>query len=190
MNSANAVLFLYFSFNESDKYKQPKLVPCMKFISLSFEVQPFESNKFNFEFENITPFEHIIFTENFSENDASLFISSLLTFNDLSFNDEFITMLNVKDELALPGGLVFNNDKSILYPSCCAEFQDWSNNICEIKQKNSPWMGHDPTPYIEFLNTSFLVLSDEDKETSFSIPFTLDELVKFEKEIKLAFLQN
>lgn len=166
----------------------------MKHIALGFEIEAFDKKEFSFPVDDSKSLSMEIFNCPVTENQISLFIASLLKYNDLGLNKRFIKELAVKDELALEGGLVFINKEKVIYPSCCADFQDWKENLEHIKEKKSIWMGHDPDPEVEYSGSEIIVWSDDKtKSESYSISFNQKELVSCEaslQEVLASFLST
>ena len=148
-------------------------------IKFCFEVDPFEIDTYHFQANHSTQVRLVEMTGNSSLNDVSLLIGSLLAFNDLSFNSEFFNALFKEEELALVGGLLFEQNNRVIGASCCADFQDWSSVVDEIKKKSSPWMGHSPSHWFEFENENIILWSeDEVIENAYSIRLTQHEFNK------------
>ncbi|MEL6927699.1 MAG: hypothetical protein AAFO95_03580 [Cyanobacteria bacterium J06600_6] len=135
-------------------------------------------------------------------NDISLLIGSLLSFNQLQLDPRFTDALDKKDELALVGGLLFEQNSLKIAASCCADFQDWRIAVNAIKAGVSPWMGHNPSPWCDFDDGNIIVWSDEDSlEDSYFITLTQaqfveqlenaqQELQAFLKKVEVWALQN
>lgn len=140
------------------------------------------NSNFSVDFSSKEPFVKL--TKESSLNDVAILVSSFLSFNSLKLNDEFVECLFLKNELALVGGLLFENDDILIGPSCCLDYQDWTEVIAEIRNSQSPWYGHDPDPWFEFYNSTVTLWSDEKGKSKIqSIKFVLDE---FNSEFKKA----
>jgi hypothetical protein len=157
-------------------------------IKFCFEIEYFDDNAYYFKVNIPQNIRLVSMTRNSSLNDIGLFIGSLLDFNDLSLNSEFIDALFKEEELGLVGGLLFESNDVVIGASCCADFQDWVNVVQDIKRKCSPWMGHNPTPWFEFENEWVTLWSDKEtlKNCDF-IQFTQQEfdekLLKAKEEL-------
>jgi len=130
-------------------------------MKLCFEIHYFDESAYNFDVSFPKDSSFIILDENSTENDISLLVGSLLSFNDLCLNDEFIEALLKNDELALVGGIAFKQNETIIYPSCCADIQDWREVIEGVKKGETSWLGHDPSPWFEFQEDQITLWSDE-----------------------------
>ena len=60
----------------------------------------------------------------------------------------------------LPGGLQAVSGETVIAPSCCCGLETWREWIDLLKGGGSPWLGHDPAPWVEKLKGSFVVHSD------------------------------
>jgi len=81
----------------------------------------------------------------------------------------------------LPGGLALEDqDGRVLRPGCCSGLETWREWFSVSKASSSPWMGHDPAPWIEDRGDVLRVWSDgglsERPLAAFSIDVQRDEL--------------
>ena len=60
----------------------------------------------------------------------------------------------------LPGGLRAVSGETVIAPSCCCGLETWREWIGLLKGGGSPWLGHDPAPWVEKQKDSFIVHSD------------------------------
>ena len=146
-------------------------------IKFCFEVEPFEINRYIFHAHSSKQIQRIEMTGNSTDNDIALFVGSFLSFGNFSFGSQFIDSLFEEEEVALVGGLLFEQNDLKIGASCCAEFQDWIAVVEDIKRQVSPWMGHDPDPWFEFEGDKIILWSDEEgRENIYSIQLTQQEL--------------
>lgn len=74
-----------------------------------------------------------------------------------SYNDSYLDTGAKKDvflrqmhrgldrrDLTLPGGIRFEGDGCRIYPGCCCGVEQWVYIFGELKEHQSPWMGHNP----------------------------------------------
>src|SRR5579859_4713922 len=60
-----------------------------------------------------------------------------------------------------PGGLAAIDERQQIEPSCCSGLEGWREwHQLLTTPDQSPWMGHDPAPWIERSGTDFLVWPD------------------------------
>ena len=153
-------------------------------VRLCFEVEPFKADTYSFQVHSSMNTSRVELLGNSTLNDVSLLIGSLLNFNELPFNSKFVDALYKKEELALVGGLLFEQNNLTIAASCCADFQDWKVVASDIKREASPWMGHNPTPWFDFDADKIIVWSDEDdRKNSYAIELTQQE---FAEQLEIA----
>lgn len=65
-----------------------------------------------------------------------------------------------EESLVLPGGLAATNGMRTIYPSCCSGLEQWRDWFKLYDGAGSPWMGHDPSPFVENSDAGFIVWPD------------------------------
>lgn len=133
-----------------------------------------------------------------SEVDALLY--GIMGFNDISLADtppaslmQIIKGLKA-GEIALSGGLIFQEDEKVIPPSCCCGLEEWQEIVADIRKKEKPWMGHDPFATCVYETNKIIVCSDDLKMYNSSKPVTNSEkeivrIVFTEEEIETYFKQ-
>ncbi|QJX00278.1 hypothetical protein [Frigoriglobus tundricola] len=96
--------------------------------------------------------------------------------------------------LILPGGIQVSEGKRAISPRCCCGLEGWREWLAGMESTESPWMGHDPMPWIEWDGDTVRVWSDSGPNTgAFAIEFERGrfaaELVRVEAELR-AFLRR
>ncbi|MFK4300596.1 hypothetical protein ABH892_000695 [Paenibacillus sp. RC254] len=144
----------------------------------------------------VTREEIISLSPQSSEQDVELFLILLFGYNHINIEQSFCLSFNEllqQEEVAISGGIAFFEDESkYILPSCCCGLEDFSNVIYSISNKQSPWMGHDPTPGITYIGDQAYVWPDDqetlDSNVYFPIQFSYKELIdsldKTRKEIQ------
>jgi hypothetical protein len=61
------------------------------------------------------------------------------------------------------GGLMFRDDDFCVEPSCCCGLEGWREWAAVKKGGQSPWMGHDPMPWIDCTGDAAIVWTDDQK---------------------------
>jgi hypothetical protein len=61
----------------------------------------------------------------------------------------------------LPGGLAAVHDGLVIPPSCCCGLEGWRDWEALLEDGTSPWLGHDPSPWVELVDDSFVVWADQ-----------------------------
>ncbi|MCA9690859.1 MAG: hypothetical protein R3A51_17895 [Nannocystaceae bacterium] len=97
-----------------------------------------------------------------AREDVALVVGQLALYNgleeDIADNEspaEVIARALAIDELVLPGGLRAIGRTVEIAPSCCCGLEAWREWY-----QLSPWLGHDPTPWIEVDGEAVRVWSD------------------------------
>lgn len=117
-----------------------------------------------------------------SEPEIGSFMATLLSYNRLeqsgTASDLLFRIIDSK-RLILPGGLavVAPNVKPI-YPGCCCGLEGWREWTSALSSRSSPWLGHDPSPRVEFAEDRISVWSNCQRlgDSSFyTIDFTESE---------------
>lgn len=91
----------------------------------------------------------------------------LLGFNDipLSINpaESLIALMQEMKEnnVAMSGGLLFQEDEKVITPSCCCGLEQWKEIVDDIKAKKRPWLGHDPWGTCIYEEDKTIVCSDD-----------------------------
>lgn len=114
-------------------------------------------------------------------------IAQIAAYNQINITldkKEIINNLINKNGLVVGGGLkTVENDKFII-PSCCCGLEGWNEWLLLSPEFTGVWLGHDPSPYIEFVTEKqvYEVWSNgnlgESSDKSFSIEFSTEEMRK------------
>lgn len=129
--------------------------------------------------------EYIPLSAQSSTEEVELFLSHLFGYNDIDVNrslEESFNELFGKDSLILKGGIAFfEDDQKVIMPSCCCGLEE-INDICEsIRNRMSPWLGHDPKPGVVYEDNYAKVWSNDPKlieENLYYIEFKYEELLE------------
>lgn len=145
--------------------------------------------------------EYICLSPESSEHDVELFLMHLFGYNNIdvkqSMNASFDELLQ-KDTVAISGGVAFfENEENYIMPSCCCGLEEWGTVYTSIRNRISPWMGHDPSPGITYLDDYVRVWSD-DPESNIKtkltfIDFSYSEVLKSLARTKadlIGFIEN
>lgn len=120
-----------------------------------------------------------------STAEVELFLLHLFGYNSIdaakSFEESFKELFE-EDEVAILGGVTFMQDEeTYIMPSCCCGLEEFQTITNSINAKQSPWLGHAPSPGIKYYEDYVLVWSDgpdKQKEELSSIRFTYKELLE------------
>ena len=118
-----------------------------------------------------------------TEQEVGLIIAELVTYNQLDTNGNTNNVLHrviQAETLILPGGIqVRATADQIITPGCCCGLERWRDWLRFLKTGRSPWLGHNPSPWVEKVGGLVRVWSDK-KAKVFHLDF---EPSKFEAEL-------
>ena len=99
---------------------------------------------------------------NTQDDEIALVVATLASFNGPLEGDRAATPeeLEADSELALPGGLAAVDGNLTILPSCCAGLETWREWLDLVSGGETPWLGHDPAPWVERSHDGFTVWSD------------------------------
>ncbi|MGO4543117.1 hypothetical protein [Paenibacillus sp. 2TAB19] len=103
-----------------------------------------------------------------SAHDVELFLLHLFGYNSIdvsqSIQRSFEELFKL-DEVAILGGIAFFKDEeSFILPSCCCGLEQWETVNQSINNRQSPWLGHDPSPGVTYHDDFLLVWADDPKK--------------------------
>jgi hypothetical protein len=61
---------------------------------------------------------------------------------------------------AVPGGFAAVDQEKLIAPGCCCGLETWKDWLSVLSSTHSPWMGHDPSPFVEVLADRVSVWAD------------------------------
>lgn len=158
----------------------PSLTPAVEIAGKQVRPWPWAvSNPPVFSFMRLGP--------DMAADDAGLFFALLADYNRIASEDIATLEEGVlaAEHLILPGGLVVAHGDLVIEPSCCCGLEDW-RDWEQALTGQSPWLGHDPAPWVEVSGSTVCVWADgaEDAATdTYAISF---ERAHFETELARA----
>ena len=76
--------------------------------------------------------------------------------------------------LIAPGGLRATDDEFKLLPSCCCGLEGWREWYNVKPGGGSPWLGHDPNPYVDCGGEAAVLWTDDDGDgVSLTVPYDM-----------------
>ncbi|MGG1662385.1 hypothetical protein [Brevibacillus sp. NRS-1366] len=148
--------------------------------------------------------ETVYLSKDSSEQDAILFLNLLCGYNHINVDDkepsEIVQELLLLDEAILSGGLAFTDKDKEILPSCCCGLEGWREVYEDIVAKSNPWLGHDPSPTIEYgeewvrvwsddpFDTEKKDLSNQQRDKLFYVEFRYNELINKVQSMELDLL--
>jgi hypothetical protein len=127
-------------------------------------------------------FSFIRLSGKMTDREVGLVFAQLVNYNNLESGGDTNSLLHrviQAETLVLPGGLQVRSTDKVINPSCCCGLEMWRDWLKFLKTGRSPWLGHDPSPYVEKVGGLIRIWSDE-KAKAFHIDF---EQSKFEAEL-------
>ena len=96
---------------------------------------------------------------------------------------ELLTLALERERLLLPGGVVATDDASGIEvaPGCCAGLEQWHEWTDFLVDGQSPWLGHDPSPFLESVGGNVDICCEQGEPTV-SVRLTLS-LADFTQEL-------
>ncbi|MEA5595662.1 hypothetical protein [Rivularia sp. UHCC 0363] len=146
---------------------------------------PYYENKplYPWAIADYKPFTFIRLHGKMTDQEIGLVFAQLVDYNNISSEGDANNVLQrviQAPSLVLPGGIqAKNTTDKVISPSCCCGLEGWREWLIFMKKGTSPWLGHDPNPWVEKVKGLVRVWSDEGNE-AFSIDF---EQSKFEVEL-------
>ncbi len=110
--------------------------------------------------------EYRLLREGMSNAELFAFLTSLCQYGSKTSPPatvkEAADELFAKNELLImSGGLVASDGKLEIYPSCCCGLEGWREWYWVLDKTGSPWLGHDPSPWVENGDTHITIHADE-----------------------------
>jgi hypothetical protein len=125
----------------------------------------------------------VAITANPSDEDFVQVLHTASLFNAAGSGAPWVTLDGFTPEniSAIPGGLVAKHGKTEIFPSCCCGLESWREWVDMLKGNSSPWLGHDPSPFVEPVAEGFRVwpdggLGEQVPDIGTSVLFTREQL--------------
>lgn len=110
------------------------------------------------------PFSMIRLSAEMTYAQIGLVIAQLAKYNQIELTGDRLTVLNqiiAAESLVLPGGIQVTSEmQNTISSSCCCGLETWRDWLDFLKTGASPWLGHDPSPWIENLGDAIRIWSD------------------------------
>jgi len=91
-------------------------------------------------------------------------LGQLVSYNRIDLQADAHAVLDElihRESLILPGGLLIRGpDGRWIGPGCCCGLEGWREWLDFLKTGHSPWLGHDPSPWLEIREDQIRVWSD------------------------------
>lgn len=114
------------------------------------------------DLQTLEPLSWIRLSGEMSEQEIGSVVAQLVQYNQLGFLGEVQWVLDrilKAESLILPGGLQAIFGDQVIDPSCCCGLETWREWQVFLTTGNSPWLGHDPSPWVEASNEQVSIWS-------------------------------
>lgn len=113
----------------------------------------------------IKPYSFLRIWESMTYQEIGVFMAQIVQYNRIDRSDSTKQILQKIIEakgLVLPGGLqaIDIDREEVIQPSCCCSLEGWREWYNFLESGQSPWLGHDPSPWIEFRGDMIRIWSD------------------------------
>jgi hypothetical protein len=100
-------------------------------------------------------------------DEVALVIAQLATYGRAP-DPAFADLAGLADNfpVVLPGGLAAISGGIAIYPSCCCGLEGWREWDALLDEGSQPWLGHDPSPWVEVVEEGFVVWPDQGSSAS------------------------
>lgn len=96
--------------------------------------------------------------------EIGLVFAQLAKYNKIELTGDRLTVLKqvvAAESLVLPGGIqIISDSHETIFPSCCCGLETWREWIDFLKTGQTPWLGHDPSPFVENRGDVIRIWSD------------------------------
>jgi len=117
-----------------------------------------------------------------NETELVAFLRTVCSFGDpaadvLSAGEAaaFLTALPSDATRILSGGLMARKGDFLIEPSCCCGLEGWREWYSLLDGTGSPWLGHDPSPWVEAKDGKLVLHTNEDEQAE-TLTVPADEL--------------
>jgi hypothetical protein len=143
---------------------------------------------FPWEIAEIDSFVWIRLSAEMTQPEIGLFFAQLARYQqiDLSGNrEEILKEILGADGLALPGGIQAVFEEQVISPSCCCGLESWRDWQEFLRTGKTPWLGHDPSPWLEQRGGVIRIWSDGGLDESMKNAFKIEvERPAFERALQ------
>lgn len=141
------------------------------------------------EVPEVRPFSLIRLWGEMTYPEIGLIFAQLAQYNRIELsNDKQVVLKQIlkAKSLVLPGGIqIVCTGQHTISPSCCCGLETWREWIDFLKTGQSPWLGHDPSPWVEGLGDVVRIWSNggiEPARNAFHIDVSRSQ---FEKALRV-----
>jgi hypothetical protein len=160
---AKIIGFSKFPYCSVSLHFQPMKLNMSTFIQMQAVIEaPYYEGEFlcPWEVPEVRPFSLIRLWGEMTYPEIGLVFAQLAQYNQIKLSsDKQVVLKQIlkAKSLVLPGGIqVVCTGQDTISPSCCCGLETWREWIDFLKTGQSPWLGHDPSPWVEGLGDIIL----------------------------------
>jgi hypothetical protein len=115
------------------------------------------------EIAKLDGFAWIRLSAEMTQPEIGLFFAQLAHYNQIDLSENRATILRkilAADGLVLAGGIQAVSAEQVISPSCCCGLEDWRKWQEFLRTGETPWLGHDPSPWLEQVGSVIRIWSD------------------------------
>ena len=116
----------------------------------------------------------VALTGSASDDDVVRFVAEVARYGRVldcsSLDAAIVSIAACQHSLVVGGGLRVSQGALRIDPSCCAGLEGWREWLTAACDKHSPWMGHDPSPWVAFESSHVVIHTDETNQHSACAP--------------------
>ncbi|MDB4932350.1 MAG: hypothetical protein JWM10_4834 [Myxococcaceae bacterium] len=94
------------------------------------------------------------------DDELALIVITLCTYGRAQDGAASLSELASEFPVAAPGGIAVSDAGFEIFPSCCCGLEGWRDWYGLLGNASTPWLGHDPAPWVERNGESFVMWTD------------------------------
>jgi hypothetical protein len=164
-------------------------------MSTSFQLQAviefysFEAeSECPWEVAEIDEFARIRLSAEMTQPEIGAFFAQVSGYNQIDRSrsrDAILKDIIAADSLVLAGGIQAVFEEQVISPSCCCGLERWREWQDFLQAGETPWLGHDPSPWLEQVDGVIRIWSDGGLGDSMKNAFKIDvERAAFERALQ------
>jgi hypothetical protein len=144
------------------------------------------------ELSEIDELSWIRLSAEMTQPEIGAFFAQLAGYNQIDRSqsrDAILAEIIAADSLALAGGIQAVFEDQVILPSCCCDLESWREWQDFLQTGETPWLGHDPSPWLEQVGDVIRIWSDGGLGDSMKNAFKI-EVARFELEQALQVVER
>ena len=115
------------------------------------------------EISEVDGFAWLRLSTEMTQREIGLFFAQLVSYNQIDLSENRAVILReilATDGLVLAGGIQAVFEEQVISPSCCCELEGWREWQNFLETGKTPWLGHNPSPWLEQVEGMIRIWSD------------------------------